>query len=156
MRKAAVLAAIVVLVNPSISAGDIDEDFSVSPFVADGGDFSAVCAAPGPCGTGQFIYDPGAAPAFAGDPAGALKSKDKYWLGRRSYSPSTLPPSIPPDPVTVAWSHYADAVIAFNAAHTARNAQALSRSYRSFVSLFVNPDDAPGTVVALHPGGDKP
>ncbi len=82
-----------------------------------------------------------------GDPAGTLKSKHKNRLGRRSYSPSTLPPSIPPDPVTVAWSSYADAVIAFNTARTGANARAQAQCYREFVSLFVGRDDDAGVLL---------
>ena len=58
------------------------------------------------------------------------------------------------EPVAVAWERYADAVVAFNVERTVRSAQALARSYRSFVSLFVNAGDYGADVVELHPGGD--
>ncbi len=65
-------------------------------------------------------------------------------------------PRVPLQAVTEAWSDYADNVIAFQAARTAAHADALARSYRSFVSLFLESDGDAGVVVHLdlmRPGG---
>ena len=51
--------------------------------------------------------------------------------------------------VTAAWSRYADAVIAFNVAPTAANAEAKARSYRAFVDLFVGPERSSSNIINL-------
>ncbi len=74
LRNAIVLAvAAALLLSYTTESRALVEDFSDSPLVGEGGSFSIVGPNVGPDpGTDQFVYLGGAAPAFAGDPAGSL------------------------------------------------------------------------------------